>query len=204
MGTEYRNEVFEHMCNILQIKQNFSTAYHPETIGSLERNHRCFNEFLRHFINEQHDDWDSWLWLSYYSFFYNTAPFPDHKYSLFELVYGRQFQFSNNLTDKIEPIYNTDSHITEMKYKIQTACAKAKALLDKSKIKRTENQSRTSNPLETKIGDTVWLKIENRRKLDPVYSGPHKIINIEQPNLTIEHLISKEQQKVHKNRLIKN
>lgn len=53
MGTEYKNEIFQQICNILAINQKFSTAYHPETIGALERNHRCLNEYLRQFINEQ-------------------------------------------------------------------------------------------------------------------------------------------------------
>lgn len=153
MGTEYRNALFHNICNLLQIKQNFSTAYHAETIGSLERNHRCLNEYLRQFINEQHDDWDSWL--PYYTFYYNTTPHTEHKFSPFELVYGRQFQFASNLTENIDPVYNTDSYFTEMKYRIQTACTKEKILLDKSKTSRNVTQAQKSNPLETKIGDTV-------------------------------------------------
>lgn len=201
MGTEYRNEVFQHICKLLQINHNFSTAYHPETIGSLERNHRCLNEYLRHFINEQHDDWDSWL--PYYTFCYNTTPHSEHTYSPFELVFGRQFQFSNNLTERIDPLYNTESYFAEMKYRLQTACSKAKMLLDKSKTRRI-NKTQYSNPIQITTEDVVWLRIENRRKLDPAYSGPFKVINVEHPNVTIENTISKERQTVHKNRLIKN
>lgn len=87
----------------------------------------------------------------------------EHKYSPFELVYGRQFQFPTNLTNKIDPVYNTDSCVTEMKYRIQTASAKAKALLNKSKITRIKSQSQTSNPLDTKVGDTVWLKVDDKK-----------------------------------------
>lgn len=60
-GTEYKNEVFNKINEILQITHTFSTPYHPETIGSLERNHRCLNEFVRQFVNESHNDWDDWL-----------------------------------------------------------------------------------------------------------------------------------------------
>lgn len=56
MGTEYKKEVFEQICKYFSIQQKIATAYHPETVGSLGRNHRCLNEFLRQYINDQHDD----------------------------------------------------------------------------------------------------------------------------------------------------
>lgn len=203
LGTEYKNEIFNNICNLLEIQQKFSTSYHPQTIGSLERNHRCLNEYLRHFINEQHDDWDSWL--MYYTFSYNTTPHSEHLFTPFELIFGKQAnlpsQFMINVD--IEPVYNYESYLSELKFKLQTVCAKAKILLDKSKTSRNQIQSQSANPLEKTIGDTVWLKVENRRKLDPVYSGPFKIINIEHPNVIIENIISRDKQKVHKNRIIK-
>lgn len=55
-GSEYKNEVLDQICKLLHIKQTFSTAYHPQTIGSLERNHGCLNEYLRNFVNEHHSD----------------------------------------------------------------------------------------------------------------------------------------------------
>lgn len=69
LGTEYKNELFNNICQLLSINHNFSTAYHPQTVGALERNHRCLNEYLRQFINEQLDDWDSWL--QFYTFYYS-------------------------------------------------------------------------------------------------------------------------------------
>jgi IS30 family transposase len=55
-GTEYNNDILKQIGKILKFKQNFATAYHPQTIGALERNHRCLNEYLRSFSNEHHDD----------------------------------------------------------------------------------------------------------------------------------------------------
>ena len=51
-GTECKNKILEQVCKLLEIRQTFSTPYHPESIGSLERNHRCLSEYLRIFTNE--------------------------------------------------------------------------------------------------------------------------------------------------------
>lgn len=80
-GTEYKG-VFDSICTLLQINHSLATAYHPQTLGALERNHRCLNEYLRIFINELKDNWDSWL--QYYCFSYNTTPNSDHNFTPFE------------------------------------------------------------------------------------------------------------------------
>ena len=86
-GLEYNNEVLSKIAQILKIKQTFSTPYHPQTIGALERNHRSLNEYLRAFTNEHHGDWDDWI--KFYEFVYNTTPHTETKYTPFELVFGR-------------------------------------------------------------------------------------------------------------------
>lgn len=203
MGSEFKNEIFENVSKILSIEQKFSTAYHPQTVGSLERNHRFLNEYLRHFINEERDDWDSWL--PYYAFCYNSSPHTDHEFSPFELVFGKKVCIPSSIkeTAVIEPIYNYENYAAELKFKIQKSIIKAKELLDKNKIIRIQNQAEKSNPVEININDKVWLKIENRRKLDPVYTGPFVVKSIKHPNIQIENCSSKESQIVHKNRIVR-
>lgn len=202
LGTEYKNELFKNICAFLSINQKFSTAYHPETIGGLERNHRVLNEYLRHFINEQHDDWDTWL--QYYTFCYNTTIHTDHNFSPFELVFGKVANMPSSIknTISVDPQYNYDSYLTELKYKIQVTALKAKRLLERSKTARIKNHSQNVNPIDVKLHDKVYLKKENRKKLDNVYSGPYEIIAIEHPNVTIKNCLTNENQIVHKNRII--
>lgn len=204
MGTEFRNEVFKEICTILKIEQRFATAYHPHTMGAIERNHRCLNEFLRQFINEQHDDWDSWL--SFFTFCYNTTPHTDHKYTPFELVFGRQANLPSNIknSDSIEPVYNHEAYFTELKFKLQLAAHKTKEILEKVKESRIANQANKVNPIDINLADQVWLRKENRKKLDAVFTGPFKVVALDHPNVKIKSCLTGEVQKVHKNRLVKN
>lgn len=49
-GTEFVNSVMKNICDDLKIQHKTSTAYHHETLGSVERNHRVFNEYLRSYL----------------------------------------------------------------------------------------------------------------------------------------------------------
>lgn len=52
------------------------------------------------------------------------------------------------------------------------------------------------------MGDTVYLQKENRRKLEQVYTGPYKIVDINHPNVSIQDSTGN-CQTVHKNRIKK-
>lgn len=201
-GTEFKNEVLDQICKLLQIKQSFSTAYHPETIGSLERNHRCLNEYLRFFVNEHQTDWDNWM--KYYEFSYNTTPHSDHGYTPFELVFGRKAILPQDLYNGIiEPIYNIESYKNELQFKIQKSNKLAREKLISQKLLRSQKSANTANPIEVKEGEIVYLSNENRRKLDAFYNGPYIVTKIQNQNCEILNEITNKSMIVHKNRLIK-
>jgi hypothetical protein len=60
-GSNFIGEVFWNICNMLKIKKIQSTAFHPESQGSIERSHRVLAEYLRHYVNEDQTNWDEWV-----------------------------------------------------------------------------------------------------------------------------------------------
>jgi hypothetical protein len=58
LGTYFPSDMFRSTCKLLKIKKIQSTAFHPETNEGLERGHRVFAEYLRHYIREDLSDWD--------------------------------------------------------------------------------------------------------------------------------------------------
>lgn len=197
MGTEYKNELFDSIRKILQFEHKFSTPYHPQTIGALERNHKCLNEYLRIFTNEHNNDWDEWV--NYYAFAFNTTPNLEHGYTPFELVFGKTEKIQNQfLTDTVQPIYNYDDYSKELQYRLHTAHKRTRKYMETSKQKTLDTQNKT-NPVNLKLGDQVAIINENRRKLEPVYKGPFTVTN---PNVIITNNQGTNQE-IHKNRLIK-
>ena len=68
-GTEFLNAVLSGDCDLLKVKHVTSSAYHHESIGSLENSHKMLGTYL--YAADKPDTWDSWL--RYYIFVYNTA-----------------------------------------------------------------------------------------------------------------------------------
>lgn len=203
-GSEYNNEVIEKICKHLEIKHTLSTAYHPQSIGALERNHRCLNEYLRSFTNAHQTDWDDWV--KYYEFTFNTTPHTEHGYTPFELVFGQKAKLPQNIqhdVHKIEPIYNIEQYHNELKFKLQYTNQIARKNLIQNKEKRQMKNNEETNPINICPGDSVYLSNHNRKKLDPFYLGPYIVHKNEDPNCVIIHPQSKKQSTVHKNRLIK-
>jgi transposase InsO family protein len=59
MGTEYINETLTELNKLFDINHMMSTPYRPQTVGTVERNHRVLNEYLRMYINDYIIDWDT-------------------------------------------------------------------------------------------------------------------------------------------------
>jgi len=70
-GANFMREVFRNTCRILGIKKIQSTAFHPETQGSIERSHRMLAEYVRHYVKEDQTNWDQWVPSATYV--YNTT-----------------------------------------------------------------------------------------------------------------------------------
>jgi hypothetical protein len=70
-GSEFTSRFWRAIGSLLDIKLDFSTAYHPETDGQTERTNQTLEQYLRMYANYQQDDWYRLLPLA--EFAYNNA-----------------------------------------------------------------------------------------------------------------------------------
>lgn len=91
LGSEFKNSLIKELCDLLDIKHNFSTAYHRETLGSIERNHRSLIEYLRAYMTNE--NWETFI--KYFTFCYNISytSANNHTYTPFELVFSKKCNF---------------------------------------------------------------------------------------------------------------
>ena len=198
-GGNFMGLVLQNLCKLLKIKKINTTAYHPESNGTLERSHRTLIEYLRHFIDKNGMDWDSWI--KYSMFVYNTTPHSTIKFMPYELVFGMLPNLPFSFQNDTSIVYNYDDYLADFKHKMQTSYAIAKENAMKSKHNSKIYYDRDSTNKNFQVGDLVWLKNENKiTKLSQNWLGPYKIIEIVSPvNSKIE--IGKSKKIVHNNRI---
>ena len=74
-----------------QIQQKFSTPYHPQTNGLVERFNRTLKEALAKLTNEHGEEWDKFIVPVLFA--YRTTKHSTTKITPFYLVYGREAKF---------------------------------------------------------------------------------------------------------------
>jgi transposase InsO family protein len=72
------------LCYLLDIHQNISMAYHPQTNGASERTNQTLEQYLQIFCRTQQDNWHAWLSLTQYTKF--SWPLATTKHTLFDLL----------------------------------------------------------------------------------------------------------------------
>jgi len=74
------------LCRILNIHQNISMAYHPQTDGASERTNQTLEQYLRVFCGTQQNNWHAWLLLAQYT--KNSWPSATTKKTPYNLLIG--------------------------------------------------------------------------------------------------------------------
>jgi hypothetical protein len=202
-GSNFLSELFKEVCQLLRIKKIQTTAFRPQSNGSLERTHKTLTEYLRHFIAEDQSNWDEWI--SFATFVYNTTPHTATKFTPHELMFGRQANLPSRLRKEAPSTqYTYDDYVMEMKGRLQSAYQKARENLLEAKERNKVQYDKKTNLEIFKPGDKVLLFDESVRrgrskKLSAQWIGPYVVSSVEGVNVVITR--KRKLIKVHANRL---
>lgn len=200
-GSEFKNRTLAALFELLDIKQHFSTAYRHETVGSVERNHRFFNEYLRAYVTNM-SQWEQYL--PYFTFCYNISPHSSfsHEFSPFELIFSKKANLPNFVNESdIEPVYNYESFEQEARYRLHNAHKFAQKLLEKSKERNKLYYDRDVRDINVNIGDYVYLYNEPYDKHQSIYTGPYIVQKVIEPNIEVLDPKTNKCKTVHKNKI---
>lgn len=114
-GSEFVSSTMVEICKLLKIEKLTSTAYHHQSIGSLENAHKHLGAFLRAYSGNNGYDWSHWI--PFWCFSYNNTVHSETKYTPFELIFGRSCNIPNNIKNcsRLEPLYNPNDYSLDLR-----------------------------------------------------------------------------------------
>ncbi|KAL4083034.1 hypothetical protein QTP88_028364 [Uroleucon formosanum] len=150
-GTEFLSRVFTETCKLIGIKHSTTSPYHPQANGALERSHRTLGEYLRHYVDVNQQNWDSYV--PYAMFVYNSLVHSSTGKQPYELLYGKTLLVPNSLTKAPDARYNYDDYQTELKQKLREShqIARERLIQKKQKTKFDYDQTAHSVDIHTNI-----------------------------------------------------
>jgi Chromo (CHRromatin Organisation MOdifier) domain len=170
------------LCRLLDIKQNVSTAYHPQTDGQSEHSNQWLEQYIRIYTNYQQTDWMTWLPLA--QFVHNSWTSSTTRKTPFDLLMG--------YTPRLH-VSTSPSHIPNVASRCdQLLMARTTALMA---IKNVQ-QMLLKHALRKKgqrhfrpfiVGQKVWLEGTNlktshpTKKFAPKRYGPFPITDVISP-----------------------
>lgn len=164
-------------CQQLLISPAPSTAFQPQTDGQTEKTNGIMEEYLRHFVSFNQDDWVRWLSMAEFS--YNNSPSTSTGFSPFFALQGYHPRFNSLAVSSSIPSAN---EFVRHLQQIQDNLAENLKLAKASQA-RFYNKDRRVDSIYNP-GDMVWLSrrhLKTKRpsnKLDVRRIGPFKVLRM--------------------------
>jgi hypothetical protein len=156
-GTQFTSKFWLSLQQAIGTKLDFSTTYHPQSDGQIERVNKVLEDLLRACVLTFDRDWESSL--PYADFSYNNSYQASIKMSPFEALYGRRYQTPLMWSNVREKTLEGHAFIKEAEEKV--ALIRKRLLEAQSRQKSYADNRRIELSFEE--GDFVYLKVSPMR-----------------------------------------
>ena len=174
-GSEFRNDVFDEVCDKLGIKRVYSLVYTPQSNGKLEGFHQLLKACISKHIRGNQLEWDKVVPLATAA--YNFFPCQSSRELPFVLMFGRDHITPFLSLLEPSPQYWGERgghlHLDALQHLYAVTAENLKRAREKESI---ETETNSQNDL--KIGDLVLVRNINSGVFEPKYSPNYRIIAI--------------------------
>lgn len=176
-GTEFVNQVVEHLTRTLGIVHRVTSAYNPRTNGQTERFNKTLVEMLSKYAEGNPEAWDKWIPFALMA--YRSRKHSVTGFSPFEILFGKRMGIFTK-ADELKGEFDIGERAEELRNLLETTrpAVRTNTAAGKRKQARTqEGRSRIIPGLE--VGSKVFVKVPMRiNKLQRKFNGPFTISRI--------------------------
>jgi len=184
-GSHFNNSLMCALQHLFGYHHIFSTSYHPQTNGVVERFNASMVVQISKLQQSYHSNWDDYI--DPIVFAYNTSQHKTTQYSPFQLVFGRSPQLPIDSPPSSFSCAQPNIYFTHLQKILQVYHQAAKTnIINQQRSNKLRYDKNRRDP-HFNLGDRVFTKIfAARGKLDPRYSAyPKTIIHVNHPTYTV-------------------
>ncbi|CAF2647256.1 unnamed protein product [Rotaria sp. Silwood2] len=174
-GTHFRNQLMNAMEKLIGYNHIFSTVYHPQSNGMVERCNATFVPQLAKLHDRENNNWGEYLLPVVFA--YNTGVHSTTQYSPFQLQFGWEPRLPTDKPPTNYVFHKPIEYYTQLKrsLKIIHQDTLDNIIHKQSKYKKHYDKNRCDPMYQ--LNDQVLIKCHgSRSKLDPRYSLTPKVI----------------------------
>ena len=196
-GKQFASKLFVHICKLLGTKNAFTSTYHPQANGQVERFNRTLIAALRHYVLDHPKDWDQFVGALTYA--YNTQFHRVTGFSPMELVLSRApLPLSFKARPDLSAMANRASAHKRWSFRLRKLLATAAKSQEQAqaRYKRDFDRRLRRNAEELVPGMYVFVRREyyprsdgstpKRHKLSPVADGAFKVLSVDESTIVID------------------
>lgn len=186
-GSAFISKVVQAMSNLYGLHQKFSSSFHPQTQGAVERANRSVLTVLRNYVAENQKDWCEYT--HSIAFCLNSSAAYSTGHSPYFLLHGREPVLPSEIN--VPEVDNFPKPVRAQLARILQAQETGEKLAQQhmehvfGQMKTRYDERATDVPLQP--GDIVYLFVDRlaiahtKKKLQALYHGPYTIVRFHTP-----------------------
>ena len=198
-GTHFHNQLMEAMSKLVGYNHIYSTTYHSQSNGMIERFNATFVPQIAKLQDKENNNWDEFL--SSVVFAYNTGIHSTTNYSPFQLLFAREPELPTDGGLSSFSFRKPNDYYEQLKKSMQVihTHARENIIRKQHQYKIQYDQRRVDH--QYAINDRVLIKRHGMKtKLEPKYSvTPQIIIREKHPVYVAKDEITQSEKQVHIN-----
>ncbi|CAF2678618.1 unnamed protein product [Rotaria sp. Silwood2] len=198
-GTHFHNQLMEAMSKLIGYNHIYSTTYHPQSNGMIERFNATFVPQIAKLQDKENNNWDEFL--SPVVFAYNTGTHSTTQYSPFQLLYGREPRLPTDGKISSFTFRKPSDYYEQLKKSMKLIHGYAREnIIRKQQQYKAQYDKQRPDP-HYAINDSVLIRRHGlKNKLEPKFSTtPQNIIRAQHPVYVVRDEITQVETQVHIN-----